>query len=164
MSSHGSPLPPIELRPARLSDLDEIVQIEQASFVHAGERFVPRRIRYLLGSPRATVTVAEMETRVLGWAAGLIGPDRTGRWGRIYAVAVDPASRGHKLGHRLLHAMVSDLRKRGAGRIFLEVRQDNHPAIKLYQRSGFVACKTLPNYYARGVDAIRMSLDAGANA
>ena len=163
MSSHSSHLPPIKLRPARLADLDEIVQIEQASFVHAGERFAPRRIRHLLGSPRATVTVAEMETRILGWAAGLIGPSRPGRWGRIYAIAVHPDSRARKLGHRLLHAMVSELRKRGAGRIFLEVRQDNHRAIKLYQRSGFIAGKTLPNYYARGIDAIRMSLDAGAN-
>jgi ribosomal protein S18 acetylase RimI-like enzyme len=164
MSSPGSHLPPIDLRPARLSDLDEIFQIEHLSFVHAGERFLPRRIRYLLGSPRAIVTVAEMEARVLGWAAGLMGPNRANRWGRVYAVAVHPESRGRKLGHRLLHAMVSDLRKRGAGRIFLEVRQDNHPAIKLYERSGFLPCKTLPNYYGHGIGAIRMSLDAAASA
>jgi ribosomal protein S18 acetylase RimI-like enzyme len=164
MSSPGSQLPPISLRPARLSDLDDIVQIEHLSFVHAGERFLPRRIRYLLGSPRATVTVAEIESRVLGWAAGLMGPDRPNRWGRIYAVAVHPDSRGRKLGHRLLQAMVSDLRKRGAGRIFLEVRDDNHPAIKLYERSGFLPYKTLPNYYGHGIDAIRMALDAAATA
>ena len=160
MTTPTSDLPPIPLRAARLSDLDEIVRIEQASFVHAGEQFSPKRIRYLLSSPRAIVTVAELELHLLGWAAGLTGPDRPGRWGRIYAIAVDPAARGRKLGHRLLHSMISDLRARGAGRIFLELRRDNHPALKLYERSGFTACKPLPNYYGQGIDGIRMFLDA----
>jgi ribosomal protein S18 acetylase RimI-like enzyme len=162
MSAHH--LPPILLRPATMGDVEAIVQIENVSFVHAGERFLPRRVRYLLESHRAIVTVAESEARLLGWAAGLMGPERENRWGRIYAVAVHPESRGRKLGHRLLQEMVSALRSRGAGRIFLEVRDDNHSAIKLYERFGFAPCKTLPNYYGHGIGGIRMALDAAAGA
>lgn len=147
------------LRPAVPDDANAIAHVEHVSFVHAGERFGLRRIHYLIGSRRALVTVAVVDGRTLGWVAGLVGPARDERWGRIYAVAVDPESRGRKLGHRLLSQMITALRERGAGRIFLEVRNDNHVAIKLYQRMGFVPCKTLPNYYAREVPAIRMSLD-----
>lgn len=159
MSAGGHQLPPVTFRPAAPNDAHAIAHVEHVSFVHAGERFGSRRIRYLIGSPRALVTVAAVDGRVLGWVAGLIGPARPERWGRIYAVAVDPESRGRKLGHRLLSQTVTALRERGAGRIFLEVRDDNHVAIKLYQRIGFVPCKTLPNYYAHDVHAIRMSLD-----
>lgn len=159
MSSHGPHLPPAMVRPAALSDAPAIDRIEQASFVHSGERFAPKRIGYLLATPRAIVRVAEVEGRVIGWVAGLLASHRPQIWGRIYALAVHPDGRGRKLGSRLLKEMLADLRRRGAGRIFLEVRTDNHSAIKLYERAGFARCKTLPNYYGKGIDAIRMSFD-----
>jgi ribosomal-protein-alanine acetyltransferase len=160
MTPPNSHLSPAIVRPAAPSDAQAIEQIEQASFIHAGERFGPRRIHYLLGTHRAIVTAAEAEGRVVGWAVGLVTPRRANPWGRIYALAVHPDGRGRKLGARLLKEMIAALRGRGAKRIFLEVRTDNHAAIKMYERAGFVPCKTLANYYAAGVDAIRMSLDA----
>lgn len=159
MSSHEAHLPPVILRPATPADADAIDRIEQASFVHAGERFGRRRVGYLLGTHRAMVMVAEIEGRVVGWIVGMIGGKQE-RWGRIYALAVDPDARGRKLGARLLKEMIAALRIHRAGRIFLEVRADNHPAIKLYERAGFVRCQTLANYYGPGLPALRMDLDA----
>ncbi|HEX4123849.1 MAG TPA: N-acetyltransferase [Tepidisphaeraceae bacterium] len=157
MSGHPSP---IHLRPATGADLPGITVVEELSFVHAGERFSHRRMHNLLTNPRAIITVAVAGgagERVLGWAAGLVWT-RGRPWGRIYALAVHPDARGNRLGPRLLHDMIAALRRRGSGRIFLEVRPDNAPAVRLYESTGFVTCRTLPNYYGPGIPAQRMVL------
>lgn len=159
MSSHETHLPPVHIRPATPADAQAIDRIEQASFVHAGERFNLRRIHYLLGTHRAIVRIAEIDGQIVGWVVGMIGGKHE-RWGRIYALAVHPDVRGRKLGARLLKNMIDLLRSHQAGRIFLEVRADNHSAIHLYQRAGFVAAHTLPNYYGPAVPGVRMVLNA----
>ena len=152
-ASHSSN---VMLRPAVLDDVPAIMAIEAASFIHAGERFGQRRVRYLISSPRALVTAAEAEGRVLGWVVGFAWMRTPEPWGRIYALAVDPRARGRRLGEKLLIQMNEALRAAGAKRIFLEVRPDNHAAMKLYQKAGFTPCRSLPNYYAPGIDAQRM--------
>jgi ribosomal-protein-alanine N-acetyltransferase len=152
-SPHG---PTIVLRPASAADADAIDQIERLSFVHAGERFAERHVRYLIAGPRAIVTVAEVDGGVLGWIAGLAWLRGREPWGRIYAIAVHPQARGRKLGPLLMHQMIDALRERGAGRIFLEVRPDNHAAIRLYEKLGFVRCQVLEHYYGPGNPAQRM--------
>jgi [ribosomal protein S18]-alanine N-acetyltransferase len=166
------------LRPATPNDLPGIAEIERLSFIHAGERFTDRRVRFLIENPRSIVTVAaeagdapteagdtspespgaSRPDRPLGWAAGYVWLRGAEPWGRIYALAVHPEARGQRLGQRLLEEMIQSLRARGAGRIFLEVRTDNHAAIALYERFGFAACRTLHNYYGHNLDAQRMAL------
>lgn len=151
----------ILLRPAMLSDLPGITEVENLSFVHAGERFSQRRVGYLIVNPRSTVTAAAAGPRILGWAAGLVWSRGPQPWGRIYALAVHPDARGMRLGPRLLLDMIAALRRRGSGRIFLEVRHDNASAIRLYHANGFAPCRQLPNYYGHGIAAVRMELPAG---
>jgi len=146
------------LRRATLSDLPGITAVEHLSFVHAGERFTPKRVQYLIINPRSIVTVAVQGDRVLGWAAGFVWLRGREPWGRIYALAVHPDSRGQRVGVRLLGEMIRSLRNRGAGRIFLEVRVDNHSAIRLYQTVGFKTCRLLHNYYGQDLPAQRMEL------
>ena len=150
--------PVIDLRAASPADVPAIVVIERLSFVHAGERFRRRRISYLTTNPRAIVFVAQENEEVLGWTAGLVWTRGKEPWGRIYALAVRPKARGRKLGRKLLQKMIDTLRQRGAGKIFLEVGDENPVAIRLYERNGFVVCRTLPNYYGQGRAAHRMVL------
>ena len=156
MSEIPAPVPSVIFRPATPEDVPAIMAIEFSSFVHAGERFGRRRVAYLVTSDRCVATVAEVEGRVLGWVVGFTWRRTPEPWGRIYALAVHPHSRGQRLGERLLHHMIAMLRAGGAKRIFLEVRPDNQAAVKLYKKAGFTRCRTLPNYYAPGVDGERM--------
>jgi [ribosomal protein S18]-alanine N-acetyltransferase len=149
----------VNLRPALECDLPDILQIERLSFIHASERFSARKIRYLMRSPRIISSVAECDGIVMGWAAGHLWKSSLPTWGRVYALAVHPDSRGMKLGSRLLLHLIQTLRQRGALDLFLEVRSDNHDAIKLYKKVGFVPCDTLEHYYAHGLTAIRMRLN-----
>ena len=150
----------ITLRPAVLADVPAIAAIEEASFSHPGERFGLKRVRHLTISPRPMVLVAEShvhsEIKVLGWIAALRWSRGRIPWGRIYAIAVDPTVRGKKLGQRLMHEMMAQLQEKGAAKIFLEVRADNHAALRLYEKLGFTVCQPLPNYYGHDIAGVRM--------
>jgi ribosomal-protein-alanine acetyltransferase len=147
---------PINLRRATVDDVPAIAQIEELAFSHPAERFAARRIRYLISSPRATTLVGDLDGRVVGWAAGFVWTRTLEPWGRIYAVAVHPETRGQRLGSMLTRRLISELESRGARRFVLEVRPDNTAAVRLYERLGFTHCVLLPNYYATGLDARRM--------
>jgi len=160
MGSADTHHPPVVVRPAERRDIDQIVQIETLSFAHAGERFNEAKVRYLLGSRRMFVAVAEGEGRVLGWVAGFVWRRTAEPWGRIYALAVHPDARRRRVGSRLLHHAIEELRRRGARRIFLEARAENHSAVAAYRKLGFVPCRELADYYGRGLHAHRMVLSS----
>jgi len=49
---------------------------------------------------------------------------------------------------------LDELRTAGCVTAFLEVRADNHPAIELYERSGWQTAGRRARYYPDGVDAV----------
>ena len=75
----------------------------------------------------------------------------------IHTIGVDPAYQGQGIGTRL----VSELLERASDSVvFLEVRTDNVPAIKLYESFGFVNVGLRRRYYrASGADAYTMRRD-----
>ena len=155
-------------RKAHSGDVEAIERIEHRSFGRAEERFHRRQIASLVANPRAIVLIAQAcpqgddTGRHLGWGAALVRRHRTaggGRAncsGRIYAVAVDPDGRGMGVGQKLMTEMLDQLRRRGARRVFLEVRTDNVAAIALYRKLGFVEIGRIDHYYAKNLHALRM--------
>lgn len=67
----------------------------------------------------------------------------------ILTLAVRPEARGRGEGARLVAEGVAGARARGADQVFLEVAEDNAPALRLYSRSGFVETGRRPGYYSR---------------
>ena len=97
--------------------------------------------------------LAETETDELrGYAALAIGADEA----EILNIAVAPTWQGHGLGWQLLRAMLDAVRHAGLHRVLLEVRPDNAPALRLYERSGFRRIGLRRDYYALGIDAVLM--------
>lgn len=151
---------PLTLSKAAAADAEAILAIGRASFSRPQEMFNRRQIRYLLRSPHAVAFVARARGgETLGWAVGLIRRRDGLTWGRIYALAVHPRARGAKLGRRLMDRTIQSLRRGGAQKIFLEVRDDNAPALALYRAMDFVPRRSLPDYYGRGVHGLQMVLD-----
>lgn len=77
----------------------------------------------------------------------------------ILTLAVDPARRRQGLGHGLVSDLLDQL-PQGTS-VFLEVAQDNAPAIALYEACGFTLLGRRPAYYRRGetlVDALNYRL------
>ncbi len=146
------------VREATTSDVPAILEIERACFATADETFNKRQVKALIANPRAPVSVAEVEGKVVGWSVGLTRQHRRSRSGRLYAIAIHPEAQGRKLGRLLALATLGQLADLGMTRIYLEVRADNAPAIGLYRKLGFGFKRDLPNYYGQGRHGIRMVL------
>ena len=79
--------------------------------------------------------------------------------GHIADFAIHPDFRRQGAGGGLLDAVLEEMRGRGAGRIWLEVRPSNLAALALYRSRGFVTVGRRKNYYAdNGEDALVMQL------
>lgn len=75
--------------------------------------------------------------QVVGWADVFPGWAHGVQHRGSLGMGVLPAWRGRGLGRRLLEACIASSWARGLTRIELEVRVDNAPAIRLYERVGF---------------------------
>lgn len=149
-------LPPprqaVTIRPARLEDLDRLVQIENRSFTT--DRFSRRTFRYLLTRANAATLIAEVDAKVIGYAMLLFY--RGTSLARLYSLAVDPAFRSLGAGLALIEAVERLALAHDCVTLRLEVRQDNASAIRLYQRHGYKPLGTVPDYYEDHMNALRM--------
>ena len=66
----------------------------------------------------------------------------------IIRVAVLPEYRGMGIGTNLVEKAIKEISKKGMENIFLEVRESNSSAIKLYKKTGFEECGVRKNYYS----------------
>jgi len=67
----------------------------------------------------------------------------------ILSLAVRPEARRRGHGRRLLRAAVEAARLAGAARLFLEVAEDNRPALALYSSESFAEIGRRREYYHR---------------
>lgn len=67
----------------------------------------------------------------------------------ILTIGIDPARRGKGLASDLLAAAERVIMARGADIVFLDVAEDNVPAIALYRRAGYVQHGRRSGYYRR---------------
>jgi ribosomal-protein-alanine N-acetyltransferase len=65
---------------------------------------------------------------------------------------------GRGLGGLLLRTVIAAARAKACERVFLEVAEDNFRAKRLYGKFGFARTGRRKGYYARGADAILMTL------
>lgn len=83
----------------------------------------------------------------------------------LITVAVDPAFQGNGYARTILTEVIGDLRTVGVAHLFLEVRQDNKPAIGLYRSLGFKKIGVRKAYYqtidGKKIDADIFSLGLG---
>ena len=65
----------------------------------------------------------------------------------ILTLAVRPNARNRGLGKQLVNAAMDALATQKIARCFLEVAEDNAPAITIYSRAGFTTCGRRNDYY-----------------
>jgi len=141
----------LKIRPARSSDLDGMVAIEQSVF--DADRISARQYRHLLRRGHATILVAEERGVLLGTAVILFraGASRA----RMYSIAIIAEARGRGLGRALLNASEAAARKRHCAFMRSEVREDNRASRAMFTSCGYRAFGVLPDYYADHAPAIR---------
>jgi ribosomal protein S18 acetylase RimI-like enzyme len=142
----------VRVRRAETSDLDDLVTLEDRTF--DSDRMSRGQYRRHLDSDSALVLVASANHRNFLGTAVLFFRKRSGV-ARLYSLATQPEARGKGVGTALVEAVENAARQRRCRALRLEVRTDNHSAIKLYERLGYRRIGTLPAYYQDGADGWR---------
>jgi [ribosomal protein S18]-alanine N-acetyltransferase len=140
------------IRPLTEDDLPSVMAIEEASF---STPWRENTFRALMRRTDTDLFVAETQDRVFGYAAAWTVLDQS----ELGNVAVHADARGRGVGGALVDAVVERVKERGAHELFLEVRESNEPAQRLYRDRGFVAVGRRKSYYSAPVeDALVMRL------
>ena len=127
----------------------ELLPIEQALFVP--ECWSERLFWSELGQlDTRHYVVALADGAVVGYAGLCDYPDEA--WVQTMAVAGQAQGRG--VGALLLEELLAEAARRGQRAVSLEVRADNVPAQRLYERHGFTRTGVRRGYYPGGVDAL----------
>lgn len=133
--------------PLEVSDLDEVLEVERASFTNPWSRQM-----FLWEMENAGVSYAYVlrtpAWRVAGFCTAWLVLDEL----HINNVAVRPECRGQGAGRKLLVFVLRAAAKLGAAKATLEVRRSNAAALKLYEGLGFHVEGARRNYYTNPVE------------
>lgn len=131
---------PVTIGELRAADLPEVVEIERTSFRLPWSESA---FRALMRRENTTLLAARREGRVVGYAVVWFAAEE----GELGDIAVRPDERRAGVGRRLLEAVQRESGRRGAHRLFLQVRESNIPARKLYEQTNFRQSGRRPGYY-----------------
>lgn len=87
---------------------------------------------------------------VLGYCVTMTAGDDE----ELLTITVSPDATGHGYGKRLMQDVLTGATLRHARQIFLEVRESNHVAIRLYEQLGFKIAGMRKHYYPIPADPL----------
>ncbi len=140
-----------QIRPATLDDVDIIVEIERKSFTPPWEREIFYTIAKKGGIFRVEedlvifMNVMAMDIAVIGYVVW--EEDYSEERGHILNIAIIESERSKGYGIQLLQSTFKTMIKSGLGSCELEVRKNNSPARKLYEKVGMMAIDKIVEYY-----------------
>ncbi len=144
-----------DLRPLVPADLDALEAMEHALF-GAGAWSRASLAEELDGPGRWYVGAQDRDS---GELVGYAGLWFDGFDGQVMTIGTRPDAQGRGVGRLLLDALVGRARELRATDVLLEVRVDNEPALRLYERAGFERFGRRRGYYQpENVDAWTMRL------
>jgi ribosomal-protein-alanine N-acetyltransferase len=144
----------VHLRAASERDLDDVARIEALSFSDPWSRSAfaslirHGNVVFLLADASTALVNHDLpgaRTELAGYIVAWHAADEA----EIANLAVAPTLRGHGIGARLLDAALREVAGRGVTAVFLEVRESNAAARRLYATRGFVEVGRRRNYYRR---------------
>ncbi len=154
------------LRQAQTSDLAALILLDRASdsAAHWSEEQYRDAIASMISDPAASLrrivllavqaeTPVQLAARLTAHVtAMLIGKAVAGEW-EVENLAVLPAFRRRGMAAALVAKLLEIARQGNATGIFLEVRESNLAARKLYERFNFLQTGRRPGYYQNPAEA-----------
>ena len=157
----AAPSQEISIRPGTPADLNVILAVQQsASGCAQWSRSMYAAIFATASdsNPQRTIFCAWRGERLTGFVvASLLRAAHTAEC-ELENMAVDPSQRRQGIGRLLVACVQAWCGEQRADSVRLEVRAENAPAVRLYNRLGFVAVGRRPDYYSQPVDdALQMT-------
>ncbi|MGF3522061.1 MAG: ribosomal protein S18-alanine N-acetyltransferase [Candidatus Bathyarchaeia archaeon] len=128
--------------------LDELYKIERQCFQL--EAFSKSQLRALLSDYNSVGLAAMVNYQLAGFIIGTIEFDRSASVGHILTIEVAPNFQRKGIAQKLLQSIEAIFRAQAITACYLEVREDNTAALKLYEKAGYKKEAKLANYYPSG--------------
>ncbi len=130
----------MKIREARPEDIERLLEIERKSFTTP---WSASAFAFELKDPRRRLFVLEEAGKVVGYVSGwFLGEEL-----HVANLAVDPSERRRGFGKALMKYLLEVAKKEGVKKAFLEVRERNLAAIRLYEGLGFRCVGYRKRYY-----------------
>lgn len=126
------------------ADKSHIRQIAQLEKSCIPDGWSENAFEQALGNPNALIFAAVRGGEVVGFLNGSYVLDEA----ELLNIAVSEKSRKSGIAGMLVTAFEDELRKLGVKTVYLEVRESNTPARKLYEKHGFKQNGLRKNYYS----------------
>jgi ribosomal-protein-alanine N-acetyltransferase len=149
----------LHVEPGETRDAKDLARIHGQSFYRG---WPTADFLSFLDSRNTPVYIAcDAKRRIAGFALIRSVADEA----ELLTIAVEPRWRGKGVGRALMDAVFADLMLSPARRMFLEVDEQNHAAIRLYEKLGFSTISSRKGYYPRpdgsAATALVMARDLG---
>jgi len=155
----------LRIREFRRGDFLRLWEIDQECFPR-GIAYSQAELLSYIRRPKSCTLVAERapvqgpeKSSLPAVTVGFIVAEPNRQAGHIITIDVVKEARRSGLGSRLLAAAEARLREQGCDRVYLETAIDNASALAFYKRQDYFLVKTIPRYYANGVDAFVLKKD-----
>jgi ribosomal-protein-alanine N-acetyltransferase len=149
------------IRPFKPSDLEGVMNINRQCLP---ENYSPHFFINLFKRFPATFIVAELNGKLVGYimcrietgipSFKLLGITKKGH---VISIAVLSDYHRKGVGYSMIQEATNSMTTYGAKECYLEVRESNMAAVRLYKKLGFEIARTIRNYYADGEDAYLMA-------
>jgi ribosomal-protein-alanine N-acetyltransferase len=135
----------IRLRGHREGDLEAVHRIERSSYP---KPWSMNFFRLMANMNPELFLVATVDEELVGYTVGEVDTRRNGvKVGHIMNVAVDSRHRHRGVGTLLMEELEARFLRLGATVAYLEVRESNVDAQRLYSRRGYVYLRKVEGYY-----------------
>lgn len=141
----------MKLRPWKYGDILRISEIEKECFPDEPWSF--QMLASSFDSENFYGLAVEDGGEIIGYGGITVTFDTAD----IANVAVTEAFRKSGVGSSILRELLSIAKKKGAEKVFLEVRVSNSPAMSMYLKYGFRGVYARTRYYSNGEDCIVMT-------
>lgn len=140
----------MEISKATSEDILDITSLELECFK---DPYKEKDVKYEIEeNPFCKTLIAKIDGKTVGYLMYLITFDSSS----IVRIGVKKEYRNQNIALTLLDESLKDLKENNVEFYTLEVREYNIPAIKLYEKFGFIKICTKNHYYDDGENAIYM--------
>jgi len=144
----------ISIKQATVNDLEKLYEIERECFT--AEAFTKQVLTLLLQDSNSVSLIAQVNGEIAGFIIGLIQHIRGIKTGHIYTIDVATKYRRKGVGAKLLKEIERIFAQKGVKVCYLEARQNNVAALKLYKKQSYAEMERLDNYYFKGAHGVRL--------
>ena len=154
----------VKIRPARVADIPSMMRLDRQTptAAHWTEQQYAQALQSPGGSAGRIAMVAEMTLEVaplesskmepdIALAGFLVAQHIAPEW-ELENIVVAPELRKKGIGARLLNELLAQASETNSLSVFLEVRESNFAARKLYDKAGFQPTGRRNSYYADPVE------------